>query len=200
MVKANLYLDRVDLGRYWPENSPVPYSEAIVQLREGRTHISDYPFLTPRQGQGFSLVLEADKYLPPVAQVTTPRPVKAELLPVHGPDEDSIIIVSGNNEFTLNVLAAVWAQGSTPAYFLLVDCLGSTVDMAMIYAEFTPDRLRSALQTSNLEKIVKHRHLIVPGFTSPLASDFERVTGWEVEVGPICAVELPLFLEDRWTY
>ena len=200
MGKADLYLDKVDLGRYWPDNPSVSFDDFLAQIRERKANIKDYPFLTPRQMYDFGLILDAEKYLPSVPQMTVPQPIEAELLPVNRPDEDSLVIVTGNNKFTLEVLAALWSQGSTPAYFLLVDCLGSTVDMAMIYAQFTPERLRYALEMSGLEKIVKHRRLIVPGFTSPLVSDFIRVTNWQVEAGPVCAVELPLILGDRWTF
>ena len=122
------------------------------------------------------------------------------LFPVNGPDESSLVIVTGNSRLTFEVLGTIWAQGVTPAYFLLVDCLGSTVDMAMVYGEFTPARLVQILRESGLESRVKHRHMIVPGFTAPLALKFAEATNWEVEVGPVCAAELPLFLWDRWMF
>jgi acetyl-CoA decarbonylase/synthase complex subunit gamma len=72
--------------------------------------------------------------------------------------------------------------------------------MAMVLGEFTPEHLCQALKQSGLEEKTAHRHMIVPGLTAPLAEDFIKATGWEVEVGPICAAELPLFLGDRWTF
>ena len=72
--------------------------------------------------------------------------------------------------------------------------------MAVIFGDFTPKRLAQMVRESGLEKIVKHRHMIVPGFTAALADDFATATDWEVEVGPLCAVELPLFLGDRWVF
>jgi acetyl-CoA decarbonylase/synthase complex subunit gamma len=129
-----------------------------------------------------------------------PQPIEAGLFPINEPDEDSLVIVSGNNRLTFEVLATVWAQGITPAYFLLVDCLGSTVDMAMIYGYFTPMRLAQILSTSGLESKVKHRRMIVPGLTAPLADEFAVTTSWDIELGPVCAVELPLFLGDRWVF
>jgi len=200
MPDANLYLDQVDLARYWPEDASVPFEDFLFQVREGDTCLEDYAFLTPRQKHAFGVALKVETYLPSVPQLTVPQPIEAELLPLNEPDENALVIVSGNNRFTLEVLAAVWSQGFTPAYFLLVDCLGSTVDMAMIYAQFTPQRLQHALKTSGLESKVKHRHLIVPGFMAPLVSDFTRATGWQVEAGPICIVELPLFLGERWIF
>ena len=72
--------------------------------------------------------------------------------------------------------------------------------MAVVYGDFTPARLAQVMAESGLESRVKHRHMIVPGLTAPLAADFATATNWEVEVGPVCAVELPLFLGDRWLF
>lgn len=200
IVGADLYLDQVDLGRYWPENASVSCEDFLVQMREGKANIEVYSFLTPRQMNAFGLVLNAERYLPSVPLITVPQPIEAELLSVNRPDEDALVIVSGNNKFTFEVLAAVWSQGLTPAYFLLVDCSGSTVDMAMVYADFTPERLWHAVETSGLERKVKHRRMIVPGFTSSLVDDFAKATNWQVEAGPTCIIELPLFLGNHWIF
>ena len=110
------------------------------------------------------------------------------------------MLVSGNSRITFEVLATVWSQGLTPAYLLLVDCLGHTVDMAMVFSEFTSHRLEQAIKDTNLEGKVAHCRLMVPGLTAPLAAVFADVTGWEIEVGPVCAAELPLFLGKRWIF
>ena len=109
-----------------------------------------------------------------------------------------MVSVSGNNRYTFELLASIWTQGKTPAYFLVVDCLGNTVDMAVLFGDFTSGRLLQILEETGLEEKVVHRHMIVPGYTKSLARDFVEATGWEVEVGPVCAVELPLYLGDRW--
>jgi len=199
-MKANLYLDQVDLQRYWPADAAISSEDFLDTVKAGKSSVDDYTFLTWRQKQAFRLVLDADTLLPEIPLTTLPQPIPAELIPLNKPDEDSLVIATGNNQYTLEVLTTVWSWGTTPAYFLLVDCLGNTADMAIVYGEFTPERLQKALKKSGLENMVRHRHLIVPGFTEPLKADFTRITGWEIEVGPVCAMELPLFLGDRWTF
>ncbi len=199
-MKANLYLDQVNLPRYWPADAPVSSGDFMDAVKAGTASIDDYSFLTRQQKQALKLVLDADTLLPEIPLTTMPQPVPAELIPVNTPDDSSLVIATGNSRYTLEVLTTIWSWGNTPAYFLLVDCLGNTADMAMVYGEFTPERLQQALKRSGLENLVRHRHLIVPGFTAPLKDDFARMTGWEIEVGPVCAVELPLFLGDRWTF
>lgn len=198
MQEADLYLTKIDICRYWPANVGLSCKDFMDRWSAGKASIEDYDFLTPRQVHSFKLVLEAKKYLPSVPLLTVPQPMEAGLFPINEPDEGSLVIVSGNNRLTFEVLATIWAQSVTPAYFLLVDCLGNTVDMAMVYGDFTPRRIAQMLTTSNLENKVKHRRMIVPGLTASLADEFAAATNWEIEVGPVCAVELPLFLGDRW--
>ncbi|MFC2014294.1 hypothetical protein ACFLU8_05470 [Chloroflexota bacterium] len=200
MQRADLYLTMVDLCRYWPSNVEISCKDFVARLAAGRGDIEGYTFLTSRQLQAFKLVLKAKTYLPSVPQLTMPQPIEKGLLPINEPDGSSLVIVTGNNRLTFEVLTTIWAQGVTPVYFLLVDCLGSTVDMAMVYGDFTPTRLMQIVMESGLESKVKHRHMILPGLTASLAEDFTMATNWEVEVGPVCAVELPLFLGDRWIF
>jgi CO dehydrogenase/acetyl-CoA synthase gamma subunit (corrinoid Fe-S protein) len=200
MLDADLYLKKIDLCRYWPANAGISCQDFISRIAVGKSKVEDFTFLSRNQMQAFKLVLEAKNYLPSVPLLTIPQPVEKGLLPINQPDENSLVIVTGNNRFTFDVLAAVWAQGITPAHFLLIDCLGNTVDMAMVYQDFTPGHLVQAVAESHLESLVKHRHLILPGFTAPFAKEFAAATNWEIEIGPICAVELPLFLGDRWIF
>ena len=200
MSRANLYLEQENPCTYWPIYANTPCEDFIARLKAGEIPEKDYPFLTSKQIQAFKLILDAEVYLPSVPLLTVPQPMQTGLYPINEPDNNSLVIVSGNSQLTFEVLATIWAQGVTPAYFLLVDCLGNTVDMAMAFGDFTPERLLRVLGESGLEDKVVHRHMIVPGLTRSLAGDFAKVTGWDVEVGPICAAALPLFLGDRWVF
>lgn len=199
-MEADLYLDSVDVCRYWPASTGISCQDFMARMKGGKSDKADYAFLTSGQFQAFKLVLDAGTYLPSIELITVPQPGDKGLIPLNEPDENSLVIVTGNNRFTFEILATIWAQGVTPAYFLLVDCKGSTVDMAMVYGDFTPERLVQAIRETGLESKVKHRHMIVPGLTAPLAGDFATATNWEIEVGPVCAVEFPLFLGDRWKF
>ena len=197
-LNAWLYLDRMELGRYWPAEAPLRWEEFESRFKSGAITLDECAFLSPRTRHAFGIALRPETYLPGIPSITVPQPVAPDLFPLNEPDENALVLVSANNRLTLDLLIAIWAHGLTPSYLLLVDCSGHTVDMAMIFGTFTPDRLAQALREGGLAERVKHRRLIVPGFTAPLAEDFRRATGWEVIVGPICAAEIPLFLGDRW--
>ena len=198
MLRADLYLNQVDLCRYWPADAATSCQDFLALMKAGNASIEDCTFLTPQQKRDFKLFLEAEQYLPSVPPAVAPQPVDGWLFPMNEPDENALVIVSGNSKLTFEVLATVWAQGITACYLLLVDCRGNTVDMAMVYGDFTAKRLCQAVKRSGLEERVRHRHMIVPGVTAPLVNDFRVATGWDVEEGPVCAAELPLFLGERW--
>jgi CO dehydrogenase/acetyl-CoA synthase gamma subunit (corrinoid Fe-S protein) len=86
----------------------------------------------------------------------------------------------------------------SPFFLLMVDCRGDTVDMAMIYRSFTPQRLDQAIEQNKLAARVTYRRLIIPGILAPLKEELATYTGWEIVAGPICAAELPLFMGEAW--
>ena len=199
-LEAWLYLDQMDLSRYWPEKATIPWDDFQARFTAETIALEDCDFLTPELMHAYRIALEPNTYLPSIPSIDVPQPIGPDLFPLNDPDENALVLVTGNSRLTFDVMATIWAQGVTPAYLLLVDCLGNTVDMAMVYKNFTPDRLQQAIQKSGLENTVAHRRMIVPGLTSPLTDEFRSVTGWEIEVGPVCAAEIPLFLGNRWIF
>jgi len=197
-LDAWLYLDRMDLSRYWPKDAPTGWDQFHTRFKQGNITLEECAFLSPSQRHAFEIALESETYLPRIPSITVPQPITPDLFPLNEPGENAIVLVSANNRLTFDLLATIWSHGLTPAYFLLLDCSGHTVDMAMIFKTFTPERLQASLQKSGLETRVKHRRMIAPGLTAPLAKDFEKATGWQIEIGPVCAAEMPLFLGDRW--
>ena len=70
--------------------------------------------------------------------------------------------------------------------------------MAMIYERFTPVKVTAALHDADLAAKVRHRTLIIPGLAAALEQPLAAATGWEIRVGPICALELPLYFGEYW--
>ena len=63
MPEADLYLDRIDLFRYWPAKTEISCEDFVSRLvKEEKEGIHDYPFLTSRQLKTFEMVLKAGKY------------------------------------------------------------------------------------------------------------------------------------------
>jgi acetyl-CoA decarbonylase/synthase complex subunit gamma len=203
MLFADLYVDRIDLAKYltaeeWQGLGLGSAGVLAQRLKEGSLRPEDCHGFSPRKRYALSLALSAAQIMPPVQSLELPRPVAPDLFDLNDPEADSPVLVTGNSEYTLTVLTGVLATTISPFYLLLVDCRGDTADMAMVYRSFTPQRLDQGLTAHNLAAKVNHRRLIIPGVLAPLREELAHYTGWEVQTGPICAAELPLFLGEAW--
>jgi CO dehydrogenase/acetyl-CoA synthase gamma subunit (corrinoid Fe-S protein) len=203
MLKANLYIDRIDLAHYLtPEEVQASGAkdarELAAQLQAGALDLADCPFFGPTKRYALSLALRATEVLPVVQSLELPRPVPPDLFELNEPGPDAPVILTGNSEFTLTVLTGLLATTVSPLYLLLVDCRGDTVDMAMVFRSFTPQRLDQSLNAHGLAGRLSHRRLVLPGVLAPLKEELTSYTGWEIKAGPICAAELPLFLGEAW--
>jgi hypothetical protein len=203
MLTADLYFDRIDLARHLtPEEAALAGArdpaELAARLKSGALTLDDCPFFPPGKRHALQIALAPAEYLPPVPSLELPRPVPPDLLELNDPGPEAPLLVTGNSEFTLTVMTALLALTVSPLYLLLVDCRGDTVDMAMVYRSFTPQRLDQGLTTHRLAARLSHRRLILPGVLAPLRAELAAYTGWEIEVGPLCVAELPLFLGEAW--
>jgi CO dehydrogenase/acetyl-CoA synthase gamma subunit (corrinoid Fe-S protein) len=204
MLKANLYVDRIDIAPYLtPEEcrgfGGPDCARVAARLLEGSLKPEDGAGLSPARRQALSLAVRALEILPVVQSLELPRPVPPDLFEINEPGPDSPLLVTGNSEFTLAVVTGLLALTISPFYLLVVDTRGDTVDMSMVYRSFTPQRLDQGLSTHRLAEKVRRRSLIIPGVVAPLKEELAAYTGWDIRVGPICVAELPLFLgEADW--
>jgi CO dehydrogenase/acetyl-CoA synthase gamma subunit (corrinoid Fe-S protein) len=115
------------------------------------------------------------------------------LMELNDPGPADPILVTGNSELTQQVLLAVLSTTTLPLGVLFTDTRGDTLDMALILGSFTAERIGRSL-----DGVRKGGPLILPGLAGSLADGTREVTGRPVEVGPICAAELPLVFGERW--
>jgi acetyl-CoA decarbonylase/synthase, CODH/ACS complex subunit gamma len=203
MLSANLYIDRIDLARYLTaeevrSSGARDARDLAARLQAGTLDLANCPFFGPTKSYALSLALRAAEVLPAVQSLELPRPVTPNLFELNEPGREAPVIITGNSEFTVTVLTGLLATTISPFYLLMVDCRGDTVDMAMVFRSFTPQRLDQALDAHRLAERLTHRRLLLPGILAPLKEELATYTGWEIQVGPICAAELPLFLGEAW--
>jgi CO dehydrogenase/acetyl-CoA synthase gamma subunit (corrinoid Fe-S protein) len=203
MVAADLYLNKINFLKYLPgtdckECGELSCPAFVKQLKDGIRRPAECPFLNGNQIKGFELALRAERILPKVPALDLPRPAQSGLVEVNQADENALILVSGNSEFTQEVLSSFMAFTLSPFWLLFVDCRGDTVDMAMVYESLKPEKIPAALEETPLYSGRVRGEVILPGFASGLKIPLGQQTGWQVRVGPICIAELPLFLGDDW--
>jgi acetyl-CoA decarbonylase/synthase complex subunit gamma len=159
----------------------------------------DCPFLSENEIYAFEVALKAKDSWPEVPLLTHPRPSMVGLVELNNPNPESLVLISGNNDYTEQVLLTTLGTTTSPFFVLFVDTDGSTVDMSMIYKLLTAERIQKVIEETDIQEKTKKREMIIPGFASSLKANIEKLTGWQVTVGPICAAELPLFRAESWT-
>jgi len=203
LSNADLYVNKIDFKRYLNQNdcAQCGFSSCnsfIDAIKRGEKFPHECSFIGRNKAYAFEAVRKIEESWPEVPLLTHPRPVFAGLVELNQPDERSLMLISGNNEYTEQVLLTVLSTTVCPFYVLFVDTNGNTVDMAMIYKTLTAERIHNSLTTTGIEKRIAAKDIILPGLASPLKDDVEALTGWNVRVGPVCIAELPLFLSDIW--
>jgi acetyl-CoA decarbonylase/synthase complex subunit gamma len=136
--------------------------------------------------------------LPTIPSLGVPRPTDAGLLDLNGPTAASPVLVTGNSRLTHEVLLAVLSTTSMPAWLLAVDTAGHTVDMALVYETLTPEAIAGAFEACGEPASRFTGRIILPGLAEGLATAVSEQLDRPVEIGPICAAELPLYFGRDW--
>lgn len=170
---ADLYLDRIDTKKY---------NEVKEEGDEDSLRIID----------------EAEDILPEVPVPETPVSADTGAIIFGDPDENSPVLVTGNNIYTHMVLGTILATAGIDCHLLSIDTGGYTVDMSVVLNMFSGDKIRKTVNSSGIKDVVKHRSMVIPGFAAGSRDEVEMETGWSVLVGPVCGVEIPMYLTLNW--
>jgi len=103
-------------------------------------------------------------------------------------------LVTGNSQLTHEVLLAILSTMTVPMWMLAVDTGGHTVDMSLVYGTLTSEAIARAFRPDNTKARELAGRIVLPGLAESLAASASEMLGRSVEVGPVCAAELPLFL------
>ena len=203
MAFADLYLNKIDFSRYINQSECSQcgfYSciDFIDAMRNGIIDLQECHVIQKNKSYAFDAIEKIKALWPDVPLLTHPRPGFTGLIELNNPGPDSLVLVSGNNEYTEQVIMTVLGTTICPFFVIFVDTDGNTVDMSMIYQTLTAERLYESIKSTHIEEKIRVKELMIPGLASSLKGAIERLTGWDVRVGPECAAELPLFLSEIW--
>jgi CO dehydrogenase/acetyl-CoA synthase delta subunit len=111
------------------------------------------------------------------------------------PDEQAPVLVTANYKMSFDALRK--ALPGLDAWILVIDTKGINVWCAAGKGTFGTLELVSRIKTSGLEKVVKHRELILPQLSGPGIAAFQvkKLSDFRVIFGPIRAGDLPAFLK-----
>ena len=124
-----------------------------------------------------------------------PIQVQPGVYEINDPQADSPVMVTTNFSITYFSVANEVDGSGQPGWLLVADAEGMSVLTAWAAGKFDAERIAKAVKTTNMEGNVSHRKLIIPGHVSVLLGELEEeLPGWEIQVGPRDAVDLPGYL------
>jgi acetyl-CoA decarbonylase/synthase, CODH/ACS complex subunit gamma len=126
-----------------------------------------------------------------------PLATKQGIYEINSPNENSPLMVTSNFSLTYFIVSGEIENSKVPSYLYVKDTEGLSVVTAWAAGKFTGDIIGPAILKSGIADRIKHRKLIIPGYIeAEKASLQEELKGWEIQVGPKEAANLPAFLKS----
>lgn len=114
------------------------------------------------------------------------------------PDKNSPVLITTNYALTYFTVESDIKSANITCYLVVVDTGGISVESAVAGRYLTPDLITGALKEYHVDKLVDHRHLILPGLAARLSGETEEMSGWHVIVGPKDSSGIAQMIMDRW--
>lgn len=127
-----------------------------------------------------------------------PVQVEPKLYSIGETNENSPVLFTTNFSLTYYTVESDVEASRVPSYILVVDTEGTSVLTAYSGDKLNEKAVADAIAKCNVEDIVSHRKLILPGYVAVMSGKLEEATGWEVMVGPRESSMLPKYLQEVW--
>lgn len=127
-----------------------------------------------------------------------PVQVEPKVYAVGEPDGDAPLMFTTNFSLTYYTVESDVESSRVPSHILVVDTEGTSVLTAYSGDKLNEKVVSEAMEKHNVDKVVKHRKLIIPGYVAVMSGKLEEATGWEVMVGPRESAMLPKYLREVW--
>lgn len=126
-----------------------------------------------------------------------PIQVDPKVYSIGEPNEKSPVFVTTNFSLTYFMVSGEIENSGTSAHLVIVDTEGQSVLTAWAAGKFGAEKIAKFIKDIELEKTVKTRKVVIPGFVSMISGDLEeKLSGWEVIVGPQEASDIPAFVKN----
>jgi acetyl-CoA decarbonylase/synthase complex subunit gamma len=114
---------------------------------------------------------------------------------INNPNENSPLMVTSNFSLTYFIVSGEIENSKVPSYLYVKDTEGLSVMTSWAAGKFSADIIGPAIKKSGIESKIKHRKLIIPGYIAAESGALEEeLPGWEIQVGPKDAANLPAYL------
>jgi len=127
-----------------------------------------------------------------------PVQVEPKVYPIGEPDENAPLMFTTNFSLTYYTVESDVEASRVPSFILVVDTEGTSVLTAYSGDKLNEKTVSDAMAKNNVESLVKHRKLIIPGYVAVMSGKLEEATNWEIMVGPRECAMLPKYLREVW--
>ncbi|HIJ66741.1 MAG TPA: acetyl-CoA decarbonylase/synthase complex subunit gamma [Planctomycetes bacterium] len=125
-----------------------------------------------------------------------PVQVEAKVYRVGEPGSDSPILMTTNFSLTYYTVESDAEASRVPCYILVVDTEGTSVLTAYSGDKLNEKIVAEAMKKNEVDGLVRHHKLIIPGYVAVMSGKLEEETGWEIAVGPRESSMLPKYLQE----
>lgn len=141
------------------------------------------------------LVLRANIFTDP----QKPIQVQPGIYEINSPKPADPLMVTTNFSITYFAVANEVESSGLPGWLLVADAEGMSVLTAWAAGKFDAERIAKSVKENGLGDKLSHKRLIIPGHVAVLMGELEEeLPGWEINVGPREAVDLPNYLKMQW--
>jgi acetyl-CoA decarbonylase/synthase complex subunit gamma len=127
-----------------------------------------------------------------------PVQVEPKVYSIGEPDENAPLMFTTNFSLTYYTVESDVEASRMPSFILVVDTEGTSVLTAYSGDKLNEKTVADAMAKNNVESLVKHRKLIIPGYVAVISGKLEEATNWEIMVGPRECSMLPKYLKEVW--
>ena len=127
------------------------------------------------------------------------KPMKVEpgIYALNGADENSVCSLTVDFALTYFLVSGEYERSKCPVNLLITDASGMSVLTAWAAGKFSAGTIKKFFDENDIENKIKSRTLIIPGKVAVMKGEIEaKLSGWNVVVGPMEAVQLVKFIKD----
>jgi len=125
--------------------------------------------------------------------------VEPKIYSVGEPTAESPVFVTTNFSLTYFLVSGEIENAGLSAWLAVPECEGMSVLTAWAAGKFSGASIGKFCKEAELEKTVKTRELVIPGYVAQISGELEEsLPGWKVVVGPQEAADLESFIKTRY--
>lgn len=126
-----------------------------------------------------------------------PMTVEEKIYEIGAVNENSPVLITGNFSLTYFIVSGEVDASHVSAYLLIKDTEGLSVLTAWAAGKFGADSIALFVKKSGIEKKIKRRRLVIPGYLTAISGELEEeLPDWEILIGPREASHLPAYLKQ----